>query len=322
MFNKTKSILLLSLQLLFLCGFFASPAFAAIKCYSIPTSNTTVYSNTGLTTKYGAIYASDEITVNTVTDRYCKVTYPVSKGTKTGYIATSAILTATMGPQQTANRKITTYRRPGGSSYGYIAAGDSCKILGTYGNYRQVKYPVSGGYKYAFITNSDYNVGFGGQVNSGSNYTALSQALYKNSSAKITCGFDGYTTTSGRHEGIDMSLYNGAPIYALVSGTVVRVANGYNGSSGLSTIAIYDSTSNKTVIYLHSNPSVSTGQTISKGQQIGTQGWRGVSSASGSHTHVEVRNGKQGYASKSVNDYVLDNPNPTSYWQSKGYTIK
>lgn len=40
------------------------------------------------------------------------------------------------------------------------------------------------------------------------------------------------------------------------------------------------------------------------------------------HTHVEVRNGRQGYASKSVNDPILNNENPTSFWNSQGYNIK
>ena len=154
--------------------------------------------------------------------------------------------------------------------------------------------------------------------------TKMSYGLYKNTSARISCGFDGYTTTSGRHEGIDITCYNGAPVYALVSGTVVRVAYGSNGSSGLSTIAIYDSSTNKTVVYLHTNPlsTLYVGKSISKGDQIATQGWRGVSSASAGHTHVEVRNGRQGYAAKSVGDYTLDNQNPTRYWTSKGYTIQ
>ena len=153
--------------------------------------------------------------------------------------------------------------------------------------------------------------------------STLSYALYKNTGAYISCGFDGYTKTSGRHEGIDLVCSLNAPVYSLTDGEVVRVQKGYNGSKGLSTIAIYDASANKTVIYLHSNPlSLKVGQKISKGQQIATQGWRGCSHSSGSHTHVEVRNGKKGYAAISVNDPKLDNPNPTAYWKSKGYEIR
>lgn len=113
-----------------------------------------MYSNTALTSEGGTIFDTDEITVNTITDKYCKVTYPVSGGTKTGYIRTSAILLKTTGSSYTASKKVTTYKRPGGAQYGSISKGDKVTKLGTKGDYTQVKYPVSGGYKYAFIRNA------------------------------------------------------------------------------------------------------------------------------------------------------------------------
>lgn len=182
-------------------------------------------------------------------------------------------------------------------------------------------------YAYAINVGGGSNVLLGTKqvyIKGGNSYasTKLSYGLYKKNSAYISCGFNGYTTTKGLHEGIDFQGGNGSPIYSLTDGEVVRVAYGYRGGNGLSTIAIYDSSTNKTVIYLHSAPlSLRVGQHIQKGQQIGTQDWRGCSSASGGHTHVEVVNGKSGYAKKSVNDYILENTNPTSYWNSKGYTI-
>ncbi len=323
--NKLPVILLAIVSML--CILY-TPAFAATtrKCYTITSGNTTVYSNTALTKRYGTIYGSDELTVLDVTGRYCRVNYPISGGrTKTGYIPTSAILRGTSGSSYKSRAKITTYRRPWGSSYGYIANGDTVTVLGTYGDYTQVKYPVSGGYKYAFITTSNYNSYIKPDNNNNQNNkrTPLSYGMYKNNNAYISCRFDGYTTTKGRHEGIDVRCYNGAPVYALADGEVVRVAAGYNGSKGLSTIAIYNRANNKTVIYLHCAPSgVKAGQNIKRGQKIATESWRGVSSSSSSHTHVEVRNGWQGYAAKSVNDSKLDNPNPTSFWNSLGYDIK
>ena len=126
------------------------------KCYTILSGNTTVYSNTALTRKYGTIFGSDELSVLLVTGKYSKVTYPISRGrTKTGYISTSAILTATGGTTYTSSGRFNTYRRVGGSYYGYVAAGDNVMILGISGNYTQIKYPVSGGYKYAFALSSD-----------------------------------------------------------------------------------------------------------------------------------------------------------------------
>ena len=140
------------------------------KCYTISGGNTPVYSNTGLTSKYGTIFGSDEISVLNVTGRYTKVTYPISGGrTKTGYIQTGAILWGTTGSTYTSKAKITTYRRPGGASYGYVATGDRVTILGNSGSYTQVKYPVSGGYKYAFITTAEADAYLKGTITSPGN---------------------------------------------------------------------------------------------------------------------------------------------------------
>ena len=296
------------------------------RCYLIGTSNVTVYSDSGLTRRYGSVFPSDEITVLYVTSSYCRISYPTSRGSKTGYIPTSAILTATGGRVYTAKKKITAYRRPNGASYGYVAKGDRVTIFGTVGTYTQIKYPVSGGYKYAFISTADANAwlrGTGSTPAPGS-YTSLSYGLYKSNSARITCGFDGYVNQSGRHEGIDIKNAVGRPVYALTDGVIVRITRGRTGSGGLSTIAIYNQAANKTVIYLHSAPlsSIWVGRNIQRGQQIATESWRGISYQSGSHTHVEVRNGRQRSACKSVGDYKLENANPTSFWNSQGYSIR
>lgn len=151
-----------------------------------------------------------------------------------------------------------------------------------------------------------------------SSRSALSNAPY-GATGTITAYFDGYLSTSGRHEGVDFVRGLGVPVYAMVAGTVTRVTQGARGSSGLSTIAIYNSSLNRTIIYLHTDPSsLSVGQSISLGQQIGVEDYRGASSA---HTHVEMRVGSQTSASVSVGDSVLDNPNPTTFWEARGYNI-
>lgn len=48
--------------------------------------------------------------------------------------------------------------------------------------------------------------------------------------------------------------------------------------------------------------------------KIATESWRGISSKSGTHTHIEVRNGKKGYAAKSVGDNTLENDNPYPFY--------
>jgi murein DD-endopeptidase MepM/ murein hydrolase activator NlpD len=151
----------------------------------------------------------------------------------------------------------------------------------------------------------------------------MSFALYA-AAGRITCGYDGYTSTSGRHEGIDIARGVGSSVHALVAGQVINVVRGSTGRAGLSTIAVYIAASNKTVVYLHSAPlsSLRVGQQISRGQIIATESWHGVSSSSSAHTHVEMRPGRQTRAAKSVGDSHLDNPNPTSFWTSQGYSIR
>ena len=74
------------------------------------------------------------------------------------------------------------------------------------------------------------------------------------------------------------------------------------------------------MIYLHAKSKVTAGDKITKGQVIASESSIGAGSAV--HTHVEMRPGKQTRASKSVGDPTLDNPNPTTFWSSQGYSVK
>ncbi|GHE48160.1 hypothetical protein GCM10017673_57400 [Streptosporangium violaceochromogenes] len=152
----------------------------------------------------------------------------------------------------------------------------------------------------------------------------MSYALYKARGGHISCGFDGYTHTPGRHEGIDVARGVGSNVHALVSGQIIYVAHGRNGGSGLSTISVYNASSNKTIIYLHSAPlsSLRVGQRISRGQLIAAEAWHGVSSRKAAHTHVEMRPGRQKLAAKSVGDPSLSNPSPNAFWNSQGYNVR
>ncbi|ONI46415.1 hypothetical protein AN641_00075 [Candidatus Epulonipiscioides gigas] len=95
-----------------------------------------------------------------------KVRYGTSSGDKIGWIRTDAVFlnssSAKVDHDFTAQAKVTTYRRPGGSSYGHIATGDRVYYIATSGEYCQVLYNVGSasnptGYKLAFVTVSDYN---------------------------------------------------------------------------------------------------------------------------------------------------------------------
>lgn len=138
----------------------------------------------------------------------------------------------------------------------------------------------------------------------------IANIIYCEPGGHVSCDYDGYVNTRGRHEGIDFALRRGAEICSMIDGEITYVSN----SSSLSTCAIYDPARDKTVVYLHGNYTVSTGEHVSQGEIIGTEASNGAGSAA--HTHIEVRDGKRQRATKSVNDYTLENDDPYPYWES------
>lgn len=304
------------------------PSTKNIKTYVISTgNNTTVYQTASSSSKYGTIYAGDLITILGYSGSRLKVSYPTSKGSKTGYIDKSKVTSGTINyatSKWTATSSMTAYRRSSDSStIGSVSKNDVCYSIATSGSRTQIIYPISGGWKMGWVSTSSIPRNEDTNIISNTSSKTLTNALYgiNVKSSKITCGFDGYVNTPGRHEGIDFKYGYGEKIYALADGVITKVVEGYDGSGGLSTIAIYNKKTNKTVVYLHTNPasSLEIGQNITKGQYIAKEANRG---ASATHTHVEVREGRKTAAAKGVNDYTLDNQNPKAFWNSLGYTVK
>ncbi|WP_110588285.1 M23 family metallopeptidase [Microbacterium suaedae] len=98
----------------------------------------------------------------------------------------------------------------------------------------------------------------------------------------------GQSLGSGRgHEGLDLLVATGTPIYA-VHGCVVTYA-GYSGAYGnLVTLNCTVNGNSVEVRNAHMSAiNVSTGQTVSAGQQIGAVGSTGRSTAP--HLHIEIR---------------------------------
>lgn len=343
--KTTKRICSLLLVAIMLLSAFPVTTFAASGWPNVTSSRTCamispcqipVYRDSGLTTRgtysparsYNSyIDTGDDIRFQEITANYIKVNFPTSQGRKIGYIKTSSALgVSTPSEVVTSKAKVTTYQCASSSkTYGYVAVNDTVYKCGTTkSGYVLVIYNVSGGYKAGFVTKSDWAKIANSSDQNSSASQSMSYALYKRSGGKLTCGFDGYINTRGRHEGIDFKMGTGNSVYSLTDGTVIRISEGYRGSNGLSTIAIYSASTGKTVIYLHTDPvnSLYIGQKISRGQLIAYEDWRGCSSSSGAHTHVEMRDGMRKSAAKSVNDYSLDNTNPTVFWNSQGYQVK
>lgn len=159
-FKRRMAMLVACLTLMTIALPFAGPVASAAGttrlCYLIDDCNQTVYKDKNMSVRYGTVFPTDEIRVISVTDLYCVISYRVPKGWKTGYIPTKCILLNTTGSRMKATKKMTTFRRPGAATYGYVSTGDIITILGyTSNGYIQIKYPVNRGYKYAFIKADD-----------------------------------------------------------------------------------------------------------------------------------------------------------------------
>ena len=147
----------------------------------------------------------------------------------------------------------------------------------------------------------------------------LIRRLYDSDEGMVTCDFDGYNEIEGRHEGIDFALEAGCPLYAVTEGQILRV----NPSADLSTLAVYDERSDKTVVYLHLaiSEELQEGDILHRGDFIGVESSCGADSA---HTHVEVVEGASVCANISVAankesvyyemGMTLENEDPYYYW--------
>ncbi|MCD8048594.1 MAG: hypothetical protein LUG52_03155, partial [Clostridia bacterium] len=195
--KTARKIFALMLTLTLILGTMVLPSYAAtkwpatsgIKTYCLSTSNNTVvYQTTTSTAKYGTIYATDLVTIkgyDSSSDRF-KVNYPISGGTKTGYVKRTAITSGKVNSASgtfTATAKITTYRRASTSnSLGSISKGDECYQTATSGSYTQVIYPISGGYKMGWIKTSSIPT-----PGSSSGGTSLPTNIYLQQEGTTTC---------------------------------------------------------------------------------------------------------------------------------------
>lgn len=169
-----KSIMLLLAVVLCIAG--AKPLYASvslpsissgrpIKCYTLKSSGRIyAYTAANLRNRTGGYIdcATDECSILRISGNAVQVKYPVSRGTRTAWFARSEFsnynLANGAAERWTQNSQVTTYKRADGrSSYGYISAGDICYKLSESGNYKQVIYPASGGYKMGWIVKNTGN---------------------------------------------------------------------------------------------------------------------------------------------------------------------
>lgn len=125
------------------------------------------YKAADLKTKTGGYIAcsTDQCKIIEIKGNAVKVTYPVSKGTKTAWFSRDAFTKRNLAndaAQSSFNSQIkaTTYKwKNNSATLGYVSKGDKVYLLrgDAKSNWLQILYPVSGGYKMGWITGSDYN---------------------------------------------------------------------------------------------------------------------------------------------------------------------
>ncbi|AZM46377.1 peptidase [Streptomyces sp. WAC 06738] len=119
----------------------------------------------------------------------------------------------------------------------------------------------------------------------------------------------GGSWSSGYHTGVDFSAGTGTPVKAVTSGTVVKAGNGADGGAyGIAVVIKHDDGHYSQYAHL-SSTSVSVGQSVGAGDQIGLSGSTGNST--GPHLHFEVRTSP---------DYGSD-VDPVAYLRDNGVSI-
>lgn len=126
--------------------------------------------------------------------------------------------------------------------------------------------------------------------------------------AAVSTGYAvaGAMWSSGYHTGADFSVGTGTSVVAVAPGEVV--SSGYAGAYGNEVVILHDDGYYSQYAHL-SSLSVSAGQRVGAGQEIGLSGSTGNST--GPHLHFEVRTGP-GYGSD------ID---PLAYLRSQGVTV-
>jgi murein DD-endopeptidase MepM/ murein hydrolase activator NlpD len=129
-------------------------------------------------------------------------------------------------------------------------------------------------------------------------------------SGRLTQGWGPASGANGYsfHNALDIAGPVGTPIYAAQTGTVLRA--GWGGAYGNHVMIAHVINGQVwTTVYAHmSSVSVSAGQRVSQGQNLGGMGSTGNST--GSHLHFEIHRGGYSYSSSSAGSTV----NPASFF--------
>lgn len=157
------------------------------------------YTSANLYQKTGGYIAcsTDQCKIIEIRGNAVRVTYPVSRGTKTAWFPRSAFTNCNIAYGSnstfTAKTSATVYKWSGSSSkLGSIYVGDYCYLLsgGSNSSWCQVIYPAGSSYKMGWVKGSDYK-----SMTTKSNFTVIQQRDYGNIPYEYYRG-DGKTISS------------------------------------------------------------------------------------------------------------------------------
>ena len=197
-----------------------------IIAYNASSNNrTTVYSSVDfIEDGYGQIFVDDRCTLNSiqVTKNWIHVTYPISGGTKSGYVRLNEFIPSDSRLNNfyttTVTQQSDTFRKPDmATNYGWVSVGDQITVVGKSGNKIQVLYPVDeqygGGYKLAWmydtyvvknltgisIETNPSKIEYLEGENLNTNGLKVNAHYHDGSTADVTgsCSFSGYSSTPG-----------------------------------------------------------------------------------------------------------------------------
>lgn len=295
-----------------------------------------VYRNSGCTTRgtssparsYNSyIETNDVCRIISVTSSYIQTQFPTSSGYKTGFIKRADVFGVSSPTESfTSKARVTTYKKAGGDSYGYIDSGDKVYVCGISGNYYAVIYQAKSrnrAYKLGYITKGDYNKIIGANQNTSGWRMPMDNA-YCTWRSYSNMSWASYTNTgSGRNYHLGIDIYgSNSNVYAAADGKVVACSTSNSGANGRF-VVIEHTVSGKTVysFYAHlSSINVFNGQKVSKGYRIAYAGGSGYGSNKhyGTHLHFAVvdrlnsRGSYYGYATYFTGNSV--NYNGTTFY--------
>ena len=176
--SSTSKILAIILTLVTLMSAFPASVLAAswptvstsAYCEFIASKNISVYRYSDCKTpgtcspakSYNAYEETgDKCRIIEFSSSYLKIQYPTPSGYRTGYVRRGDVISVSSPTNVVKSAgKATTYTKPGGSEYGYVAKNDQTYACGESNGYVAVIYPSKDSnraYKLGYVKTSDYN---------------------------------------------------------------------------------------------------------------------------------------------------------------------